>query len=456
MSTQGLDALAALCGNAASAAAANNKKSSASNSGNKNVNEGGDKAQGNSGGLTAAAPAQSSSVPVAVPSMNSGLPAFYQQQGQQQQHQQQLQQHFIQQQAAAGLQQAHAAAARQALSSMPPQLFQAYLSSQPGIGQALQSAFAGGQFAASAPPPTAPLTAAFPGLAASAEQQHQSQLQMIAAQVLAAQHQAAASAAAENNVQSQSTAVKPSSVSTETSVASAPPAKHAAPSPTRKRAPTTTNAAAITMPSATSNSRPSSKTMIAEWEDKKFAKRAANRLSAHMSRKRKKMFVEDLKDENMELRRKEMILRSIPDLIVVFDSSGSMSFVSQSATRFLKYTSSELENTSFWDRLTEDSVRLIKSSFMDALAVKRKPDDDTTPLADGKPISVKIIDRDDENRVLHAGTECPRYTIQKNGGIYLQRPGFNKKMQGSRIPGGAQSGSSACCLRSNAPRPPNL
>lgn len=186
------------------------------------------------------------------------------------------------------------------------------------------------------------------------------------------------------------------SVSTETSVASAPSTKRAASSPPKKRSTNSSSSASISSSGvAASTSRPSSKTMIAEWEDKKYAKRAANRLSAHMSRKRKKMFVEDLKDENMELRRKEMILRSIPDLIVVFDSSGSMSFVSQSASRFLNYTSSELENTSFWDRLTEDSVRLIKSAFMDALAVKRKAEDDTTPLAEGEPISVRIIDKDD-------------------------------------------------------------
>ena len=187
MSTQGLDALAALCGNAASAAAANKT--------NGNSNDG-DKAQG-SGGEISTAPAPRSTGP--VPSLNSGLPAFYQQQ-QGQQHQQ-FQQQYIHQQAA-GLQQA--AAARQAISSMPPQLLQVYLSSQPGIGQALQAALAGGavgggQFAAPAPPPAAPsLAAAFPGLAASTDQQHQhqSQLQMIAAQVLAAQHQAAAAAAA--------------------------------------------------------------------------------------------------------------------------------------------------------------------------------------------------------------------------------------------------------------------
>jgi Basic region leucine zipper len=57
-------------------------------------------------------------------------------------------------------------------------------------------------------------------------------------------------------------------------------------------------------------------------EVKKQQKRAANRRSAQLSRKRKKLYIEDLKEENDELRRKEQILRSIPDLIVVFDSVG--------------------------------------------------------------------------------------------------------------------------------------
>jgi len=140
--------------------------------------------------------------------------------------------------------------------------------------------------------------------------------------------------------------------------------------------------------------------VIAEWEDKKVAKRAANRLSAHLSRNRQKVFVEDLKGEIKELRRKEMILQSIPDLIIVFNSSGCMSFVSQSVNRFLDFTSYELENTSFWDRLTEESVKLIKSSFVDALGVKRKPDDDSAELADGKLISVRVIDKDGNKKGL--------------------------------------------------------
>jgi PAS domain S-box-containing protein len=136
--------------------------------------------------------------------------------------------------------------------------------------------------------------------------------------------------------------------------------------------------------------------IINEWEDKKQAKRAANRLSAHLSRKRKKMLIDDLKDENVELRRKEQILRSIPDLIVVFDSSGCISFISHSVERFMGYSVDELEHTSVWNHLTEDSVRQIKSAFMDALAIKRRPEEDSTPLACGESISVTLIPK---NRV---------------------------------------------------------
>lgn len=139
---------------------------------------------------------------------------------------------------------------------------------------------------------------------------------------------------------------------------------------------------------------PALKSVISEWEDKKQAKRAANRLSAHLSRKRKKMLISDLKDENLELRRKEQILQFLPDLIIVFDSSGLMPFVSSSVTRFLDYSPEELEGASFWDLLTVDSVQLIKSAFMDALAVKRSQEEDSTPLCDGGSMTVELVDKD--------------------------------------------------------------
>jgi len=137
---------------------------------------------------------------------------------------------------------------------------------------------------------------------------------------------------------------------------------------------------------------------VDDTEDKKRVKRAANRRSAQLSRKRKKQFIEELKEENDELRRKELILRSIPDLIVVFDSAGRLSFVSQSVGKFLQFTPEKLEGTSFWDRLCDESVRLLKAAFMDALAA-RKPGMDTAPLGNGL-WELTLIDSDGEQKLV--------------------------------------------------------
>jgi len=131
---------------------------------------------------------------------------------------------------------------------------------------------------------------------------------------------------------------------------------------------------------------------VGQLEDRKVQKRAANRRSAQQSRKRKKLFIEELKDENDGLRRKEQILKSIPDLIVVFDSSGKLWFVSESVSRFLDFSAGELEGSSFWDRLCDDSVRLLKAAFMDSLAA-RQPDSDTAALGTGF-WELRLVDKD--------------------------------------------------------------
>jgi PAS domain-containing protein len=132
--------------------------------------------------------------------------------------------------------------------------------------------------------------------------------------------------------------------------------------------------------------------------EKKQQKRAANRRSAQLSRKRKKAFIEELKEENDDLRRKEQILMSIPDLVVVFDSSGKLWFVSQSVCRFLDFTATELEGTSFWNRLCDDSVRLLKAAFMDSLAA-RSVDSDTAPLGAGF-WELRLVDRDGASKIV--------------------------------------------------------
>lgn len=132
-------------------------------------------------------------------------------------------------------------------------------------------------------------------------------------------------------------------------------------------------------------------TFHVKHEAKKDEKRAANRKSAQLSRKRKKLFIEELKEENDDLRRKEQILRSIPDLVIVFDATGTLVFVSPSVANVLDFSPDELVNTSFWNRLCEDSVRLLKAAFMDALA-NRKIDEDTSPLGSGL-FEIKVKDK---------------------------------------------------------------
>lgn len=133
-------------------------------------------------------------------------------------------------------------------------------------------------------------------------------------------------------------------------------------------------------------------------EDKRQIKRAANRRSAQLSRKRKKQFIEELKEENDDLRRKEQILRSIPDLVVVFDSSGKLWFVSESVSRFLAFSPRELDGSSFWDRLCDESVKLLKAAFMDALAA-RKGDIDAIPLGSGV-WELRLVDKDGSHKVV--------------------------------------------------------
>jgi len=132
----------------------------------------------------------------------------------------------------------------------------------------------------------------------------------------------------------------------------------------------------------TNDARNTNEDIGLEPGNKKQQKRAANRRSAQLSRKRKKQFIEELKEENDELRRKEQILRAIPDLIVVFDSSGKLGFASESVGHFLDVSPEELEGTSFWELICQDSVRLLKAAFMDALAA-REHDSDTAVLGSG-------------------------------------------------------------------------
>jgi len=122
------------------------------------------------------------------------------------------------------------------------------------------------------------------------------------------------------------------------------------------------------------------------------AKKNAYSNSAHLSRKRKKRLFEELQAENSKLRHTEAILQSVPDLIIVFDSSGCISFVSSSVSKFICNTCDKLEGTSFLDLLTKESRNMIQTAFIDAISLKRHAGQQATPLRCGKAIRINFLD----------------------------------------------------------------
>lgn len=63
-------------------------------------------------------------------------------------------------------------------------------------------------------------------------------------------------------------------------------------------------------------------------EDKRSAKRVANRKSACTSRARKKALVEEMTRTNARLKRQAMILALLPDLVIAITIGGEITFCS--------------------------------------------------------------------------------------------------------------------------------
>lgn len=91
--------------------------------------------------------------------------------------------------------------------------------------------------------------------------------------------------------------------------------------------------------------------------------------------------------------------KKLPDLIVRFDSSGRLVFVSPSVSYFLHFKSSELNGTSFWKILCENSTRRLMGSFLATLA-NRSTSMTTSPLEGDDLLELKLKDRDGSYRTV--------------------------------------------------------
>ena len=90
-------------------------------------------------------------------------------------------------------------------------------------------------------------------------------------------------------------------------------------------------------------------------EEKKQAKRIANRKFAHISRTRKKAFVQEITQQNDMLKRHAKILSLLPDVVLVIGANGGITFCSDRAERVLRYDMEELTGVNISSLLSPSS-----------------------------------------------------------------------------------------------------
>jgi PAS domain-containing protein len=107
-------------------------------------------------------------------------------------------------------------------------------------------------------------------------------------------------------------------------------------------------------------------------KEKVQAKRAANRLHSRQSRKRKKDFIERLKEQTELLQRTKAMLEILPVVILSHNQDGVITYAIAATKRLLGYSVDELLGTNFFNLLGKDSVKVAKR------ACPRSPEDRQT------------------------------------------------------------------------------
>jgi PAS fold len=89
--------------------------------------------------------------------------------------------------------------------------------------------------------------------------------------------------------------------------------------------------------------------------EKRHAKRIANRKSACTSRARKKALVKEMTELNTRLRRQAHILSLLPDLVIVMDLEGKITFCSAQVERVLRHSIDDLIGAKLIDIMLPES-----------------------------------------------------------------------------------------------------
>lgn len=106
-------------------------------------------------------------------------------------------------------------------------------------------------------------------------------------------------------------------------------------------------------------------------EEKRTAKRVANRKSACTSRARKKALVEEMTRTNARLKRQAMILALLPDLVIAITIDGEITFCSAQVERVLRHNVRDLIGANLSDLLTPSSRKALNDLVNELVAAER-------------------------------------------------------------------------------------
>ena len=107
-------------------------------------------------------------------------------------------------------------------------------------------------------------------------------------------------------------------------------------------------------------------------EEKREAKRLANRKSASTSRARKKALIEEMTKDNARLRRQALILSFLPDPVVAISTDGVITFCSTQVERVLKHEVSGLIGANIEDIIVPSSRESIRRLIRDLIIAEQR------------------------------------------------------------------------------------
>jgi len=165
-------------------------------------------------------------------------------------------------------------------------------------------------------------------------------------------------------------------------------------------------------------------------EEKRTAKRVANRKSACTSRARKKALVEEMTRTNARLKRQALILALLPDLVIAITIEGEITFCSAQVERVLRHKIEDLIGANLSHLLIPPSRAALKSLIGELAAAERAAAGSSTTVPVAAAPSRQASNARNENKEDnnnghgHAHASAQSSSVSSNGAAVVSDQSF--------------------------------